>query len=352
VTSEQIAAKLGVSRSTVSRALNGYPHINGELRQRVLDLARQMQYQPNHAAQSMARGGEMRVGVVVYSKPEAYWEQVLRGVTLAEGQLRDYGLVVERVISDIARPGEQVRALKELAARGARAVVLSPLEPGNLAGAIDALIDAGVQVLLLSADVPQSRRLCYVGSDYVQAGKLSGELLCRFLGGRGRVAAITYDDTGTMTPQKLTGFREELGRFPAVEMLGPYRFSRVGERVYEDTLELLTVEKPDAVYMTYGQLEDVARAVEDSDLGGIVPVVGFDVTPGAVEYLRRRVLWAVIGQEPEQQGMLCVRLLYDFLARGLRPKSSVIHARLEVVTAQNCGYYLKEALSASSYGYL
>lgn len=352
VTSTQIARELGVSRSTVSRALNGYPHVNETLRQRVLELAGQKKYQPNRAAQSMARGEHILIGVVVYTRPREYWEQVLRGVSLAERQLRDYGVVVEKVVTDISRPEEQVRALEDLVARGAKAIVVAPSAPHELAATIDKLMNAGIQIVLLNTDVPESKRLCYIGSDYVQSGKLSGELVCRYLGGKGRVAVIAYDDTGSMIPQKLTGFREELSRFSAVEMLGPYKFSRVGDHLYEDVRALLEEEKPDAVFMTYGQLEDVARAVEDAGLANKLPVVGYDVTSQVIEDLRKRVISAVIGQEPEHQGVLSINVLYDFLARGIRPKSSVIHARLVVVTAQNAGYYRKEALNAFTYYYL
>lgn len=352
VTSTQIAQKLGISRSTVSRALSGYPYVNENLRMRVLDTAREMGYRPNQAAQSLAKGEQLLIGVVVYSSPKEYWGRVLRGVELAAKQLHDYGVMVEPVITDILKPREQVTAMHDLVRRGARAIVLSPSVPSEVAEAIDQLMGQGIQILLLNTDVPQSSRLCYVGSDYVQAGKLAGELLGRFLCGRGRIAAIVYDDLGSMIPQKLTGFREEISRFPKLEMLGPYKFSRTGESVYDNTRALIRGEKPDGIFMTYGEIESVAQAVKDEGMAGRLALVGYDMFTRALADLRERTIYALIGQEPEQQGMLCVRILHDFLARGIRPKSSVIHARLEVVTAQNGAYYREEALNAYTYYYL
>lgn len=352
VTSTQVAQRLGVSRSTVSRALSGHPHVEEELRMRVLAMAQEMGYRPNQAAQSLARGEQLLIGVVVYTSPKEYWGRVLRGVGLAAKQLHDYGVVVESIITNILKPQEQVTAMQELVRRGARAIVLSPSVPAEVAETIDELMRQGIQILLLNTDVPQSSRLCYVGSDYVQAGKLAGELLGRFMGGRGRIAAIVYDDSGTMIPQKLTGFREEIARFPELEMLGPYKFSRTGESVYENTRALIQKEKPDGIYMTYGEIESVARAVADEGLAGKIVLVSYDMFSQALEYLKERTIFALIGQEPEQQGMLCIRILHDFLARNVRPKSSVIHSRLEVITAQNSMYYREDALNASTYYYL
>jgi LacI family transcriptional regulator len=352
VTSTQVARRLGISRSTVSRALSGYPHVDAELRKRVLATAAEMGYRPNHAAQSLAKGETLLIGFVVYSKPEKYWERVLRGVKIASDMLHDYGVVIETVITDISKPQAQDEAMRALVEKGAQAIVLSPSAPNAVAGTIDEMMGRGIPIVLLNTDVPQSSRLCCVGSDYIQAGRLAGELLCRFLMGRGKIASIVFDDSGTMTPQKLTGFREEIGRFAHVEMLGPYLFSRTGEDVYDRACQLLKTARPDAIFMTYGQVEDVARAIEDTGFAGRVPLVGYDATEDSLELLRRRVVSALISQEPEQQAILCVRILHDYLARDIRPKSSIIHARLDVITSQNSMYYHKDAMSASNYYYI
>lgn len=352
VTSTQVAKRLGISRSTVSRALSGFPHVDGELRKRILATASEMGYRPNHAAQSLAKGESLLIGFVIYTKPELYWERVLRGVKIAADMLHDYNVVIETVITDISKPKEQDEAMRALVKKGAQAIVLSPSAPGEVAGTIDEMMQQGIPIVLLNTDVPESSRLCCVGSDYIQAGRLAGELLCRFLMGHGKIASIVFDDSGTMTPQKLTGFREEIGHNPRVEMLGPYRFSRTGEDVYDKTRDLLRTARPDAIFMTYGQIEDVAHAIEDMGLSGQVPLVGYDATEGSLALLRKQVISALISQEPEQQAILCIRLLHDYLAHGVRPKSSIIHARLEVITSQNCMYYRKDALSASNYYYV
>ena len=108
-------------------------------------------------------------------------------------------------------------------ARGGKGIVLAPCDPEVVAPTVDKMSAQNVQTLLLNVDVPQSSRLCYVGSDYVQAGRLAAELLGQMMKGRGRVAPIIFPDRGNMIPQKLTGFREEIGRYPEIEILGPWQ---------------------------------------------------------------------------------------------------------------------------------
>ena len=48
-----LSEHLGLSQTTVSRALNGYPEVSLKTRQRVGEAAQQMGYRPNHAARGL-----------------------------------------------------------------------------------------------------------------------------------------------------------------------------------------------------------------------------------------------------------------------------------------------------------
>lgn len=65
VTLKELAASLGLSPTTVSRALNGYPEVNIRTRQRVADAARAANYHPNTRAKSLATGQSRAVGHVI-----------------------------------------------------------------------------------------------------------------------------------------------------------------------------------------------------------------------------------------------------------------------------------------------
>ncbi|WP_029074527.1 substrate-binding domain-containing protein [Kaistia adipata] len=62
---KELASHLGLSQTTVSRALNGYPEVNAETRQRVLDAARRYDYRPNASARRLATGRAGAIGIVL-----------------------------------------------------------------------------------------------------------------------------------------------------------------------------------------------------------------------------------------------------------------------------------------------
>ncbi|MDA5556931.1 LacI family DNA-binding transcriptional regulator [Shimia sp. MMG029] len=62
---KELSEKLGLSQTTVSRALNGYPEVRESTRQKVLEAARAHNYAPNTRAKTLATGRAMTIGHVL-----------------------------------------------------------------------------------------------------------------------------------------------------------------------------------------------------------------------------------------------------------------------------------------------
>jgi len=62
---KELAAELGLSQTTVSRALNGYPEVNEATRQRVSEAALRLGYRANVSARRLATGRAGAIGVVL-----------------------------------------------------------------------------------------------------------------------------------------------------------------------------------------------------------------------------------------------------------------------------------------------
>lgn len=65
VSLKQLADSLGLSQTTVSRALNGYPEVKEATRLKIQDAARRLNYTPNPGARGLATGRAMAIGHVI-----------------------------------------------------------------------------------------------------------------------------------------------------------------------------------------------------------------------------------------------------------------------------------------------
>src|SRR5512145_3023541 len=75
-----VAKAANVSMMTVSRAINNKPGLSDELRQRILNLAEEMEYRPNTFARGLATQQTTTVGLVVPDITNPFFAQIARGV--------------------------------------------------------------------------------------------------------------------------------------------------------------------------------------------------------------------------------------------------------------------------------
>jgi LacI family transcriptional regulator len=80
VTIKDLAKKLGVSASTVSRALKNHPDISVETKKAVNDLAKQLNYQPNTVALSLRQSKTNTIGVIIPEIAHFFFSTVVSGI--------------------------------------------------------------------------------------------------------------------------------------------------------------------------------------------------------------------------------------------------------------------------------
>src|SRR6266566_396075 len=100
-----IARALGVSKMTVSRAINNHPEISPDTRARILDAAQRMNYRPNQYARALTTNRSFLLGVVVPDLMHSYFAEICRGIESVAKPLGYQNLICS---TDEDAPNEQV----------------------------------------------------------------------------------------------------------------------------------------------------------------------------------------------------------------------------------------------------
>ena len=339
-----IAEALRLSRSTVSRALNASSLVSKKTRRLVVETAEQLHFRPNKAARSLVKQTTYTIGVMLFSRPAYFWNEIRYGMQRAEEDLRDFGITLRLYSTDINCPEEQATLIQNLENDSLDGLIISPIDPSRIVEYIDNLVDKAVPVLTVSNDVPESRRFCNIGCDYYRAGRTAGNLMSKFLQRSGEVAILTFVNTVSPIRQRIAGFREVIGRSSDTTILGPYRLSRIGAESYEFTRNLLH-EHADlrGIFVSYGILEQVGQAVKDAQRHDDISIIGYDLSSETADLIRADAIDAVITQEPFYQGYYSTRIMADYLLDNKKPPLEVINTKLEIVTRENLLSYEHEA---------
>ncbi len=142
---KDLAAELGLSQTTVSRALNGFPEVNEATRQRVSEAARRLGYRANVSAQRLATGRAGAIGVALPLQRSLHFgphvSEFLSGISerLAQNEI---DIVVTPLDAD-----DEMPVYRRLAAsKRVDAVVISAPTPND--PRIKALTELGLPFLL------------------------------------------------------------------------------------------------------------------------------------------------------------------------------------------------------------
>lgn len=80
VTIKDIARLLGISKSTVSRALSEHSDVNAETRKKVLAIAQELQYQPNSIAVNLKQQRTNTIGVLIPDTGNPFFSRAVSGI--------------------------------------------------------------------------------------------------------------------------------------------------------------------------------------------------------------------------------------------------------------------------------
>lgn len=350
MTTSEIAKIIGISRGTISRVINNNPNVKKETRQKVLQALKEYNYIPNETARSLVMKKSNRIAVIVFSEPLFFWKQVEDGVNAAHNELHSQGLTVDYFITDILKPYEQLELLKTLPQKNYDAIAIAPNNPQILLEELDNISQKNIPISIINVEIPSANQLCYIGCDYIQSGILAGEIISKTMNNQGNVAILTLADSVGAIEQRIIGFRKELSNHKNITISQVLRFNRKGDGVYEKVIKLLN-DTPtlSGIYVSFGALEQTARAISDMHLESKICVVGYDLNEEINFYLQNGAITCTIYHDPYEQGYFAVKILHNYLNSKAIPKSSVLYNRLEAIFASNAKYFLEKRLNVQLY---
>jgi LacI family transcriptional regulator len=179
-TISQVGAAAGVSTSTVSRVLSGAKKVDPALAERVLQAVRDLGYQPNPAAQGLARGASGTIGVLVPDLANPYFPGVLKAISAVARAHERRVIVTESdedpeaepaLVDDLMRccdgvlvcsPRMDRAELVALTAREHPMVLLNRVVPGLAAPSISADFFGGMTLVCGHLAQLGHRRLAYL----------------------------------------------------------------------------------------------------------------------------------------------------------------------------------------------
>lgn len=302
-----IARLANTSRGTVDRVVNGRGKVSKELEKRIKDIIEENGYEVNGSARALSLSkNKYLVGVVINSIGNPFFNRVKEGIEDSLKKWEDYGLEIYYKEIRGYNEQEQIEAIDDVVAHGANVLALTPI---NTEAIINKLNSLTIPIVTFNNDLRLDKKFAYVGCDYVEGGKLCGDLANLMLNDGDDVAVVT----GSL---KILGHRQRVENFSEVLENKHCSITIIennddDEESYVKVRELLQTKSPPLIYFAAGGSQGGLKAIEES--GKKMKILTVDETPAVIEGIKKGLISATIAQQPYEQGRMTVNIIAQFL---------------------------------------
>lgn len=210
-----------------------------------------------------------------------------------------------------------INALELAIARKPGGLIVVGFEP-SLTPIVDKAVAQGIPVVTVDADLPDSKRIAFVGTGNFQAGVQGGTKLAALVGERGEVALLTKVGQSNLE-ERVAGYRLALERFPLI---------RVVQVVNTESDAIKAAQAASMLLQKYPQLAGLgcveaaggagaATAVREARKAGLVKIVAMDRGNEVLQAIGEGVITATIVQQTALMPFYAVQILHNLNQRPI-----------------------------------
>jgi LacI family transcriptional regulator len=272
LTIHDVARASNVSVGSVSKALNNNGHLRQETREKIIAVARELGFRPNHLAQSLHRGQSLTVGLISTDAFGRFTIPIMEGI---EECLSDSRMAVF-MCNATDDPAREAHHVEQLMGKRVDGIIVTARRADKRA---KLMRPGDIPVIYVFSQVEDTDACCLLPDDEGGAVLATRHLVKL---GRKRIAHVTGPEHFEAVRLRRDGYRKTLAEAGLVEPDGYYLpgiWSEGWGREAVAELFRASRQRPDAIFCGNDQ---IARGIADAlrEMGLSVPdavsLVGFD----------------------------------------------------------------------------
>ncbi len=333
-----------MSIGTVDRVIHKRGEVSESTRIRVQKLLEEYNYTPDIMASSLALKKPVRLAVLMPGGVDehAFWKLPQSGIRKAMEELAHFNLSVETFQFNQFEPGDFLRCIRHFPFEEFQGLLFAPVFREESISFLNRCEKWNLPVVLFNSflDVPSIR--CFVGQDAFQSGYVAGRLIHYGMGDGGRVAIINMSartDHYSHIVSREKGFRTyfETHGTASTELI-TFDLNGADDGTLTGQLEEACSEHDlDGLYVTNSRVHKVAEFLAGKDQRK-ARLVGYDLLPESVAYLRRGLIDFLISQKPDEQAFHGLSSLFYLVAFHREPEARRM-LPIDIITRENLDYY-------------
>lgn len=334
-TIRDIAKMANVSRGTVDRVIHERGVVSDEARKKVKEVLEEINYEPNLIARSLKAHKNNIIAVIIpdYSE-DNYWRQCVYGIRKAEKEFRQFGISLQYYEYGNTRKQYEAQFNAAIASQPDASLIV-PMYYQDSLGLFEELEAANIPFGLINTPIDNIGNQTFIGQDYIKSGRVAAQMMETLISAGKKILIVHVEkdfENSTHLHQKEQGFIDYFKEKKTSDEIKVLKFSDAKDlnRITE------ILDEASGVFMTSSQTYLIAEYLgSHSD----IKVIGYDLIPANVKYLKSGEINMLINQNPNLQGYKGITFLSEFLLYK-KEASKIEFLPLDIVMSENLDCYL------------
>lgn len=271
-----------------------------------------------------------------------FWTFAEAGCKKADAELPGYNVVFKYTTDGATE--EQKRIVDDLLVNGIAGVVIAPLDPINQSPFVDQTAQK-IPVMITDSDIPNSKRLCYIGTSNIEAGHEAGKLIKEALPSGGKVLLFVGKADAQNAKERIQGINEEL-KGSNIEITGikTDNIDRVRAKANVSDALVSNPEVKCFVGLWSYNGPAILNAVKESGKLKDVKIVCFDEEEETLQGVKNGQIVGTVVQQPYEFGYQSIHLMAKYLSGNKKslPNNGQIIIPATIIKQDKVGAYIEK----------
>lgn len=342
---KEIARRANISLATVDRVINNRGGVSKKTKEKIELIIKELNYQPNILARRLASPKKIKLVTLIPNvSPETdFWESPRQGILMAEAEIHQYGVEIEKYffdLNDIESFNRQAELILKSPFDG---ILIAPLFINESIRFINTLQERNIPFVFINSDIPDYNSLSYFGPDLYHSGYVVAHLVSYLVkeGSKILIVNIAKEIQNNHPFLRIEeGFRKYVSENQKVYNILAIEIKKTNYTSVETSIsEVLNREgKFDVIFVTSSRVFTVANYLDKNGIGKDTILIGFDFLNENVKYLQNGTIDFLVCHKPKEQAYKGINILFQHLVSDVNIEKESLMP-IDIITKENARFY-------------
>ncbi|WP_010664738.1 LacI family DNA-binding transcriptional regulator [Marinilabilia salmonicolor] len=316
---KDIAEKANVSIGTVDRVLHNRGEVAKKTKEKVLTIAKEMNYQPNIVAQALTTKKTYKFSVLIPKGGDdnVYWLAHPKGIEKAVHDLHPFSLEIDYRLFELHNETDFIEKTNEILSNLPDGVIMAPILKKEAIRFCDDLDKKSIPYIFIDTFIDNTNCTAFIGEDAFQGGRVAASLIDFGLAPEKDILIVNLakdlENTQHLNRrnQGFLSYFLDAGKNNGMKIT--VEIPTTDQETVEEKMDHILQNNPNigAFLVSSAKTHVVARYLEKKRINAIL--VGYEMTRKNADYLKRGIIDFLIGQKPMEQSEKAVKRLFEYM---------------------------------------